>query len=249
MFLSNSLQNQTAFITGASGSIGFDTAKKLSSLGAFVYISGTNKDKLENLYEELGGESKCSIKICDLRDKEKLNHILDDIKNINIMVCNAGMNKDNLSLRMSIDDFDDVLDVNLSASFILNKVAIKKMLRQKNQNNRIINISSVVGAIGNPGQANYSASKAGIVAMSKSLAREVAAKNITINSIAPGFIKSNMTDKLSDQQQEYIMNQIPMKKFGSSKDIANIISFIAMPESHYITGQTIHVNGGMFMQS
>lgn len=239
------LEGQHAFVTGASGDIGSAIAKQLHQLGARVYISGSNLSKLELLAAEL--KTNCTIKQCDLSDMQACETILDDIERLDILVCNAGITKDNLALRMSNEDFDQVIDINLKANFILNRNAIKKMI--KSRYGRIINISSVVGVSGNPGQANYCASKAGLIGMSKSLALEVAGpnRNITINSIAPGFIKTQMTDKLLDEQVAFIKNKIPCKKMGSPEDIAYMAAYLASPISSYITGQTIHINGGLLM--
>ncbi|MBN8512001.1 MAG: 3-oxoacyl-ACP reductase FabG [Rickettsiales bacterium] len=234
---------RNALVTGASGGIGSAIAKMMHKQGAHVYISGSNGDKLKELAKELG--NNCTIKQCNLSDVAACNTLLDDIEKLDILVCNAGITKDNLSIKMSDEDFDEVININLKASFILNRAAIKKMMRERY--GRIINISSIVGFTGNPGQANYCASKAGIVGMTKSLAQEVASRGITINVVAPGFIKSLMTDVLSDEQKNNIMNKIPAKSLGSPEDIAHAVAFLACNESSYITGQTIHVNGGMFM--
>ena len=237
------LTNNVAFITGATGGIGKAITKQLHGLGAHVYISGSNLEKLEKLGEEL--KENFTIKQCDLSNIDQVALILSDIPKIDILVCNAGITKDTLSIKMSNDMFNDVLDINLKANFVLNREAIKKMIRARY--GRIINISSVVGISGNPGQANYCASKAGLIGMTKSLAMEVATRGVTINSVAPGFIQSNMTDSLTDLQKNAILQKIPSKSLGTPEDIANIISFLASPLSSYITGQTIHVNGGMLM--
>jgi len=237
------LSGNHAFITGASGGIGEAITKQLHKLGAHVYISGSNIAKLEALGAELG--NNYTIKQCNLSDVLACESILDDIEKLDILVCNAGITRDNLAIKMSNDDFADVIDVNLKANFILNRAAIKKMMRARY--GRIINISSIVGISGNPGQANYCASKAGLIGMTKSLAIEVATRGITINAVAPGFIKSNMTDALTDAQKDAITQKIPTKTLGQPEDIANAVSFLASPFSSYITGQTIHVNGGMLM--
>jgi len=237
------LSGNNAFITGASGGIGEAITKQLHKLGAHVYISGSNIKKLEALGAELG--NNYTIKQCNLSDASACESILDDIEKLDILVCNAGITKDNLAIKMSNEDFTDVINVNLKANFILNRTAIKKMMRARY--GRIINISSIVGVSGNPGQANYCASKAGLIGMTKSLALEVATRGITINAVAPGFIKSNMTDALTDAQKDAITQKIPTKTLGQPEDIANIVSFLASPFSSYITGQTIHVNGGMLM--
>lgn len=237
------LSGNNAFITGASGGIGEAITKHLHKLGAHVYISGSNIEKLESLGAELG--NNFTIKQCNLSDSLACESILDDIEKLDILVCNAGITRDNLAIKMSNADFEDVINVNLKANFILNRAAIKKMMRARY--GRIINISSIVGVSGNPGQANYCASKAGLIGMTKSLAVEVATRGITINAVAPGFIRSNMTDTLTDAQKDAITQKIPTKTLGQPEDIANAVSFLASPFSSYITGQTIHVNGGMLM--
>lgn len=237
------LSGKTAFITGASGSIGRAITKKLHGLGAHVFISGSKEEKLVELGKEL--ESNYTIKTCNLSDVKAAEQLIAEIEKIDILVCNAGINRDNLAIRMTEEDFGTVIDINLKTNFILNREAIKKMMR--NRYGRIINISSVVGVSGNPGQANYCASKAGLIGMTKSLAYEVASRGITVNAVAPGFIVSNMTDALTDAQKEAIMQKIPAKTLGTPDDVANVVAFLAAPESSYITGQTIHVNGGMLM--
>ena len=237
------LNGNIAFVTGASGGIGMAITKKLHSLGAHVFISGSNEKKLIDLGKEL--KSNYTIKLCDLSDLEATERLLADIEKIDILVCNAGINKDTLAIRMTSEDFGSVVDVNLKSNFTLNREAIKKMM--KNRYGRIINISSVVGVSGNAGQANYCASKAGLVGMTKSLAYEVATRGITVNAVAPGFIVSNMTDALTESQKDIIMQKIPLKSLGSPDDVAHVVSFLASPDSSYITGQTIHVNGGMLM--
>lgn len=237
------LSGKTAFITGASGSIGRAITKKLHGLGAHVFISGSKEEKLVELGKEL--ESNYTIKTCNLSDVKAAEKLIAEIEKIDILVCNAGINRDNLAIRMTEEDFGTVIDINLKTNFILNREAIKKMMR--NRYGRIINISSVVGVSGNPGQANYCASKAGLIGMTKSLAYEVASRGITVNAVAPGFIVSNMTDALTDAQKEVIMQKIPAKTLGTPDDVSNVVAFLATPESSYITGQTIHVNGGMLM--
>ncbi len=237
------LTGHTAFVTGSSGGIGNAITKKLHALGAHVYISGSNAEKLEALASELG--ENYTIKVCNLRNIEAVEKLLSEIDKIDIMVCNAGITKDTLAIKMKDEDFSAVLDVNLRANFALNREAIKKMMR--NRYGRIINISSVVAVAGNPGQSNYCASKAGLIGMTKSLAYEVATRGITINAVAPGFIASNMTDALTDAQKDAIMQKIPLKRLGMPEDIANMVAFLASKESSYITGQTLHVNGGMLM--
>ncbi|MDG1437047.1 MAG: 3-oxoacyl-ACP reductase FabG [Rickettsiaceae bacterium] len=237
------LSGSNALITGASGDIGKAITKQFHKLGAHVYISGSNLEKLQALADELG--DNCTIKQCNLSDAFACSTLLDDIEKLDILVCNAGITKDGLSIKMSEDNFDEVINVNLKANFILNQAAIKKMMRARY--GRIINMSSVVAVAGNPGQSNYCASKAGLIGMSKSLALEVATRGITINVVAPGFIESNMTNALNEAQKEVIMQKVPLKSFGKPEDIANAVTFLASPLSSYITGQTIHVNGGMLL--
>jgi 3-oxoacyl-[acyl-carrier protein] reductase len=237
------LTNKTALVTGASGDIGGACARLLHKLGAHVVISGTNQGKLEALGTELG--SRYTIAVCNLKDQEACAKLVGDIAKLDILVCNAGITKDTLALRMSVEDFESVIDINLTASFILNKAAMTKMMKERY--GRIINISSIVGVSGNPGQANYCASKAGLIGMSKAMACEVATRGITINTVAPGFIASQMTEVLTDGQKEMIGAKIPMKAMGSPADVANAVAFLASDAASYITGQTIHVNGGMLM--
>ncbi len=237
------LNNKIALVTGASGGIGAACAKLLNDLGAHVIISGTNEAKLTTLAATLN--SNHTIKTCDLKDSNACAELIDSIDKLDILVCNAGVTKDNLIIKMTEQDFDEVINVNLKAAFILNKAAAKKMMRERY--GRIINISSIVAFSGNAGQCNYAASKAGLVGMSKSLALELASRGVTVNIIAPGFIETNMTAKLSDEIKNSILAKIPLKKFGSPEDIATAVAFLSSNEAHYITGQTIHVNGGMYM--
>lgn len=243
------LDSKTALITGATGGIGSEIAKKFVALGAKVIISGTREERLQELQKEIG-EDKCKYLTCNLSDAKEVDNLFEKAEElaggaIDILVCNAGITKDNLALRIKDEDFDSVINVNLKSTFILNRNAIKKMIRRKY--GRIINIASVVGFTGNPGQSNYVASKAGMVGMSKSFAQEVASRGITINCIAPGFIQTAMTDILNEQQKDGILSSIPMQKMGSSEDIANGAAFLASSEAGYITGQSLHINGGMLM--
>lgn len=238
------LKEQTALVTGASGAIGSAIALKLHSLGCHVILSGSNEAKLKNLGDNLG--DNYTIKTCDLSDFEACNNLIPSLEQeINILVCNAGITKDTLAIKMTDEMFASVIDINLKASFILNREAIRKMM--KSRYGRIINIASVVGVSGNPGQANYCASKAGLIGMTKSLAYEVATRGVTVNAVAPGFIKSNMTDSLSDAQKDAILQKVPLKSLGQPQDIANGVAFLSSKESGYITGQTLHINGGMLM--
>ena len=241
------LTGKNALVTGATGGIGAAIAKALAKQGAKLVLSSTKEEKLQELAAEIGGDVKYVA--CNLSDPAAVDALFDKaeelVGQIDILVCNAGITKDNLILRMKDDDFNHVLDVNLKSTFILNRNAIKKMMRRKY--GRIINIASVVGVTGNPGQCNYVASKAGMIGMSKSLAQEVATRGITINCVAPGFIQSPMTEILNEQQKEAILHKIPAGKMGESSDIAKAVAFLASEDAGYITGHTLHVNGGMFM--
>lgn len=242
------LTGKNALVTGATGGIGAAIAKALAKQGAKLVLSSTKEEKLQELANEIGGDVKYVA--CNLSDIAAVEALFDKAEElaggqIDILVCNAGITKDNLVLRMKDEDFNQVLDVNLKSTFVLNRNAIKKMMRRKY--GRIINIASVVGVTGNPGQCNYVASKAGMIGMSKSLAAEVATRGITINCVAPGFIQSPMTDVLNDQQREGILAKIPAGKMGDSSDIAKGVAFLASEDASYITGHTLHINGGMFM--
>ncbi|MFV9875147.1 MAG: 3-oxoacyl-ACP reductase FabG [Rickettsiales endosymbiont of Dermacentor nuttalli] len=241
------LSGRTAVITGASGGIGSAIARSLHVQGATILISGTNIDKLEKIADEL--KERVYIKSCNLSNIDDLETLVPEaeriLNKIDIIVCNAGITRDSLAIRMKNENFSEVIQINLNANFILNRAAIKHMM--KNKYGRVINISSIIGATGNVGQANYAASKGGLVAMSKSLALEVASRNITVNCIAPGFIATPMTDVLTEEQRAIHMKKIPIGRFGVPEDIAYIVVFLASEESSYITGQTIHINGGMFM--
>lgn len=241
------LSGKTALVTGASGGIGNAIAKALHAQGVTVGISGTRKEALEALAGELG--DRVHVLPCDLSDPEGVDKLVADAEEalgqIDILICNAGITRDNLILRMKDEEWDQVINVNLTSSFKLNRAVVKKMIRKKW--GRIINISSVVGTSGNPGQANYTASKAGLEAMSKSIAAEAGTRGITVNCIAPGFIATPMTDALTDDQKENIMKNIPCNKLGSPEDIAHGAVFLASEEASYITGHTLHINGGMLM--
>lgn len=242
------LTNKTALVTGATGGIGLAIAKDLAAQGAKLVLSSTREEKLAKLADEIGNDTKYVA--CNLGDADAVDALFEKAEElaggqIDILVCNAGITKDGLILRMKNEDFSQVLNINLQSTFTLNRNAIKKMMRRKY--GRIINISSVVGVTGNPGQANYVASKAGMIGMSKSLAQEVATRGITINCVAPGFIESPMTEVLNEQQRATILAKIPAGKMGNATDIAKAVAFLASEESSYITGQTIHVNGGMLM--
>lgn len=239
--------NQKVLITGATGGIGQKTAELFAKQGAIVGLCGRNEEKLNNISKTINGQTFEFV--CDLSTEEEVEKIFETadttMNGIDILVCNAGITKDMLAIRMSTENFQNVIDVNLKSSFILNREAIKKMMKRKY--GRIINISSVVGVMGNAGQANYVASKAGLIGMSKTLAMETATRGITVNCVAPGFIETPMTDVLNEEQKNRILNNICMGKMGKPEDIANAILFLASKEASYITGQTLHVNGGMLM--
>ncbi len=244
------LHNKTALITGSTGGIGSAIAKTLYKQGAKIIISGTKLEKLQELAKEIAKEDahKISCIPCNLADLNEVENLFDkaeEFSPIDILVCNAGITKDNLILRMKTEDFQPGIDTNLRSTFILNRNAIKKMLKRKY--GRIINIASVVASTGNPGQANYVASKAGMIGLSKSLASEVATREITVNCISPGFITSPMTDILTDVQKHAILAKIPAGKMGTAQEIANAVAFLASQEASYITGHNLQVNGGMFM--
>ena len=243
----NDLKNKNVIITGASGGIGNSIVKKLYENGANILASGT---KLERLKELKSNFEKIKILTFDISQTDKIEEFIDDATkeigdNLDCIINNAGITQDNLAIRMSFDEWKKVIDINLTSTFLMSKFAIKKML--KNKYGKIINITSVVGHTGNLGQANYTASKAGIIAMSKSLALEYAKKNININCISPGFIKTTMTDKIDDKFKENIISKIPSGRLGEPEDVANAVLFLASDQSDYINGETLHVNGGMYM--
>jgi 3-oxoacyl-[acyl-carrier protein] reductase len=241
------LYGKSALITGATGGIGSEIAIALHKQGAKICLSGTREEKLQKLSQDISSDTKYIV--TNLSDISQVENLFDKAEElmgqIDILICNAGVTKDSLILRMKNEDFDNVIDINLKSTFILNRNAIKKMIRRKD--GRIINISSVVALTGNPGQANYVASKAGMIGMTKSLAQEVASRGVTINCVAPGFIESPMTDTLTEQQKIAILSKIPAGRMGKASEIANAVAFLSSPEAGYITGSTIHVNGGMFM--
>jgi 3-oxoacyl-[acyl-carrier protein] reductase len=243
------LDGKVALITGASGGIGKAISKRLLDAGAVITISGTREEKLKALKDDLGNSDKIHIYPCNLQDKEAVKElpksVEKDLGSLDILVCNAGITKDNLLMRMSEEDFEDVLNINLTASFILIKNSIRGMMKKRF--GRIITIGSIVGTMGNAGQANYVASKAGMAGMVKSISLEVASRGITVNNIAPGFIETPMTEALAEDVRNKMMANIPAGKFGAPEDIANVVGFLASEESSYITGQTLHVNGGMLM--
>ncbi len=240
-------ENKRALVTGASGAIGRAIVKALHAQGATVAISGTRVEALESLAKELG--DRCHIVPCKLSDPEAVAQLIpqaiEAMGGIDILINNAGITRDNLLMRMKPEERGDVLNINLEAPMALSQAALKPMM--KNRWGRIINVCSVVGYTGNPGQTNYCASKAGLVGFSKALAQEVATRGITVNCIAPGFIESPMTDKLNEDQHKAILTKIPAQKMGTAQDIANACVFAASDESQYMTGQTLHINGGMAM--
>ena len=238
--------NKKILITGASGGIGKQLVKKFVSLGGNVLGSGTKAEKLDLLKKE---HSNIKVKKFDISEDSRIEEFIDDVTlelgGLDILINNAGINLDNLSLRMKDDEWKKVININLTSTFLLSKYAIKKML--KNKYGRGVNITSVVGHTGNLGQSNYSASKAGIIGMSKSLAIEYAKKNITVNCVSPGFIVSDMTMNIAEKVKLYLTSRIPMGKLGTGEDVSNCVAFLSSAEASYITGETIHVNGGMYM--
>ncbi len=241
------LEGRKALITGASGGIGKEIAKVLIEHNAEVCISGRNIEELNALKESLG--KKCFIVACDLSKKEEIVELVkksdDLLGHIDILINNAGITKDNIFLRMSENEWKDVLSVNLNSTFSILKLITKGMVKRKY--GRIINISSIVGVTGGIGQVNYSASKAGLIGLTKSLSQEIATRNITVNCIAPGFIETPMTEKLDLKRKDAIISSIPMNRIGTPKDLSSAIIFLASQESSYITGQTLHINGGLYM--
>ena len=243
----NTLNNKNIIITGASGGIGNSVVKKLSEAGANILASGTRVEKLDELKKKF---DNVNILKFDISLTDKIEDFIESATKVlggtlDGLINNAGITQDNLGIRMSLKEWQRVIDINLTSTFLMNKFAIKKML--KNKSGKIINITSVVGHTGNVGQANYTASKAGIIAMSKSLAIEYAKKNININCISPGFIKTTMTEKIDDKFKEVIISKIPSARLGEPDDIANAVLFFSSDQSNYINGETLHVNGGMYM--
>ena len=243
----NDLKDKNIIVTGASGGIGNSIVKKLNESGANILASGTRIEKLEELKKEF---EKINILKFDISQSEKIEEFIENATkelggSLDCIVNNAGITQDNLAIRMSLDEWKKVIDINLTSTFLMSKFAIKKML--KNKSGKIVNITSVVGHTGNLGQANYTASKAGMVAMSKSLAIEYAKKNINVNCISPGFIKTAMTDKIDEKFKDVIISKIPSARLGEPDDIANAVCFLCSDQSSYINGETLHVNGGMYM--
>ena len=241
-----SFKNKNILITGASGGIGNELVKKFVSLGGNVLGTGTKSEKLDQIKKNF---PNVKVKKFDISEHSRIEEFLDDVAlelgGLDILINNAGKNVDNLSLRMKEEEWKKVIDVNLTSTFLLSKYAIKKML--KNKFGRVVNITSIVGHTGNLGQSNYAASKAGIIAMSKSLATEYAKKNITINCVSPGFITSDMTLNIAEKVKLYLTSRIPMGKLGTGEDVSNCVAFLSSDQASYVTGETLHVNGGMYM--
>ena len=241
------LSGMTALVTGASGGLGSAIAKSLSAQGARLALSGSNQAKLEAFAKELGGDHVTLV--CDLGNSEQVDQLVpravEALGQLDILVNNAGVTRDNLAMRMKDEEWDQVITINLEGAFRLMRAAMKPMMKARH--GRIINITSVVGVTGNPGQANYVASKAGLIGMSKAFAQEVASRGITVNCVAPGFMTSAMTDALTDAQKEGILSKIPTGVMGSGDDIGAAVVYLASKEAGYVTGQTLHVNGGMAM--
>ena len=239
-------KNKNVLITGASGGIGSELVKKFVSLEANVLGSGTKAEKLDQIKKKY---PNIKVKRFDISEHSRIEEFIDNVslelEGLDILINNAGTNADNLSLRMKVEEWKKVVDVNLTSTFLLSKYAIKKML--KNKFGRVVNITSVVGHTGNFGQSNYAASKAGIIGMSKSLAIEYAKKNITVNCVSPGFIVSDMTMNIAEKVKLYLTSRIPMGKLGTGEDVSNCVAFLSSDQASYITGETIHVNGGMYM--
>ena len=241
------LTGKTALVTGATGGIGAAVARALHAQGATVAISGTRREVLDALAAELG--SRVHVLPCDLADKDAVEKLVPDaeakMEKLDILVANAGVTKDNLFVQLNDEDWDQVIAVNLTSTFRLTRAAVKTMMRRRF--GRVIGISSIVGVTGNPGQGNYTASKAGMIGMMKSVAAEYAKRNVTANCIAPGFIATPMTDKLNEKQREAILGRVPAGRLGTPADVAAAAVYLASDEAAYVTGQTLHINGGMAM--
>ena len=239
-------KNKKILITGATGGIGRNLVKKYVELGGTVLATGTKDEKLEEIKKNF---PRTNVIKFDISNHSKIEEFVDNVAlelgGLDVLVNNAGMNMDNLSLRMKDEEWKNVIDINLSSTFLLSKYSIKKML--KNKFGRIVNITSIVGHTGNPGQSNYAASKAGIIGMTKSLAIEYAKKNITINCVSPGFIDTSMTKNLAEKVRLFLTSRIPMGRLGTGEDVSNCVVFLSSDEASYITGETLHVNGGMYM--
>jgi 3-oxoacyl-[acyl-carrier protein] reductase len=241
------LTGKTALVTGATGGLGGGIARALHRQGATVAISGTRKDALEALAGEL--KERVHVLPCDLSNKDQVEALVpqaeEKMEKLDILVANAGITKDNLFVQLRDEDWESVININLTATFRLSRAAMKTMMRRRH--GRIIGITSVVGVTGNPGQGNYTAAKAGMIGMMKSIAKEYAKRGVTANCVAPGFIATPMTDKLNDKQREAIMTMVPANRLGTPDDIAAAVVYLASDEAAYVTGQTLHVNGGMAM--
>ena len=246
--MSNSLQGEIALVTGASRGIGKAIAEQLAAEGAKVIGTATTDkgaDAISAYLEASGGKGMCLNVTDDDSVAAVIKQIGDDFGAVSILVNNAGITKDNLLMMMKTDQWDDVINTNLTSIYRLSKAVLRSMMKARK--GRIINIASVVGSTGNPGQTNYSATKAGMLGFTKSLAREIGSRNITVNAVAPGFIDTDMTRELAEEQREALINQIPLSRLGDAADIANAVVFLASPAAAYITGETLHVNGGMYM--
>jgi 3-oxoacyl-[acyl-carrier protein] reductase len=241
------LEGKTALVTGATGGIGEAIARSLHAKGAKVALTGRKAEVLESLANELGGDTQFFA--CDLSEADAGKKLIQDVEaalgSIDVLVNNAGLTRDNIGMRMKDEEWDDVIQVNLGSVFRLTRTALRGMMKRRF--GRVINITSIVGVTGNAGQANYAASKAGMIGMSKSLAQEVASRGITINCLAPGIIRTAMTDVLTDQQKDKLLTAVPTGRLGSVDDIAAGVVYLASDEASYVTGQTLHINGGMAM--
>jgi 3-oxoacyl-[acyl-carrier protein] reductase len=239
-------KNKNVLITGATGGIGGELVKKFITLGANVLATGTKAEKLDTIKKQY---PNIKVKRFDISEHSRIEEFIDNVVlelgGLDILINNAGTNMDNLSIRMKDNEWKKVIDINLSSTFLLSKYSIKKMLKSKF--GRIVNITSIVGHTGNLGQSNYAASKAGIIGMSKSLAIEYAKKNITVNCVSPGFIVSDMTMNIADKVKLYLTSRIPMGKLGTGEDVSNCVAFLSSEQASYVTGETLHVNGGMYM--
>jgi len=243
----NDLKNKNIIVTGATGGIGNSIIRKLYSYGANICATGTKTEKLEKLKKDY---EKIEILKFDISQMDQIENFIEDATNklggsLDCLINNAGLTQDNLAIRMSLSEWQKIIDINLTSTFFMCKFGIKKML--KNKSGKIVNITSIVGHTGNVGQVNYSASKAGIIAMSKSLAIEYSKKNINVNCISPGFIQTAMTEKIDDKHREMIISKIPSGRLGDPDDVANAVLFLSSNLSEYVNGETIHVNGGMYM--
>lgn len=241
------LTGKTALVTGATGGLGGEIARALHRQGATVALSGTRRDALDQLAAELS--SRAYVLPCNLADRDDVETLVpraeESMGQLDILVANAGITKDNLLVQLRDEDWDSVISINLTAAFRLARAAMKSMMRRRT--GRIIGITSVVGVTGNPGQANYTAAKAGMIGMIKSIAQEYARRGVTANCVAPGFIATPMTDKLNEKQREAILGRVPVNRLGTPADIAAAVVYLASDEASYVTGQTLHVNGGMAM--